>query len=104
MSSFVRTGGSAIKQLKTRTSADKNPPSDGFFDRPSGFFDRPGGFFDRPRDERSRIKCSETINYVFKEVAIVTKLLTVILEEITEEWLGMIFFCIIKMADWHSKW
>lgn len=87
MSSFVRTGGSAIKQLKIRTSADKNPPS--------------GGFFDRLRGGRSRIKCSETINYVFK---MVTKLLTVILEEITEEWLGMIFFCVIKMADWHSKW
>ena len=90
MSSFVRTGGSAIKQLKTRTSADKNPPS--------------GGFFDRPRDGRSRRKCIETINYVFKEVVMVTKLLTVIFKEITEEWLGMIFFCIIKMADWYSKW
>lgn len=90
MSSFVRTGGSAIKQLKTRTSADKNPPS--------------GGFFDRPRDGRSRRKCSGTVDYVFKEVAIVVKLLTVILKEIAEEWLGMIFFCVIKMADWHSKW
>lgn len=97
MSSFVRTGGSAIKQLKTRTSADKNPPSGGFFDRPSGFFDR-------PRDGRSRRKCSGTVDYVFKEVAIVVKLLTVILKEIAEEWLGMIFFCVIKMADWHSKW
>lgn len=97
MSSFVRTGGSAIKQLKTRTSADKNPPSGGFFDRPSGFFDR-------PRDGCSRRKYSGTTNYVFKEVAIVTKLLTVILEEITEEWLGMIFFCVIKMTGWHSEW
>ena len=86
MSSFVRTGGSAIKQLKIRTSADKNPPS--------------GGFFDRLRGGRSRIKCSETINYVFK---MVTKLLTVILEEITEEWLGMIFFCVIKMTGRHSE-
>ena len=90
MSSFVRTGGSAIKQLKIRTSDDKNPPS--------------GGFFDRPRDGCSRRKYSETINYVFKEVVMVTKLLTVIFKEITEEWLGMIFFCIIKMADWYSKW
>lgn len=60
--------------------------------------------FDRPRDGRSRRKCSGTVDYVFKEVAIVTKLLTVIFKEITEEWLGMIFFCVIKMADWHSKW
>ena len=90
MSSFVRTGGSAIKQLKIRTSDDKNPPS--------------GGFFDRPRDGCSRRKCSETTNYIFKEVAMVAKLLAMILEEITEEWLGMIFFCVIKMADWHSKW
>lgn len=44
MSSFVKTGGSAIKQLKIRTSADKNPPNGGFFDRPGGFFNRPGGF------------------------------------------------------------
>lgn len=60
--------------------------------------------FDRPRDGRSRRKCSGTVDYVFKEVAIVVKLLTVILKEIAEEWLGMIFFCVIKMADWHSKW
>lgn len=60
--------------------------------------------FDRPRDGRFRRKCSETTNYVFKEVAIVAKLLTVILEEITEEWLGMIFFCVIKMTGRHSKW
>lgn len=97
MSSFVRTGGSAIKQLKTRTSADKNPPSGGFFDRPSGFFDR-------PRDGRSRRKCSGTINYVFEEVVMVTKLLTMILEKITEEWLGMIFFGVIKMTGRHSEW
>ena len=86
----MRTGGSAIKQLKIRTSDDKNPPS--------------GGFFDRPRDGCSRRKCSETTNYIFKEVVMVTKLLAMILEEITEEWLGMIFFCIIKMTGWHSKW
>ena len=90
MNSFVRTGGSAIKQLKIRTSADKNPPS--------------GGFFDRPRDGCSRIKCSETINYVFEEVVMVTKLLTMILEKITEEWLGMIFFGVIKMTGRHSEW
>lgn len=90
MSSFVRTGGSAIKQLKTRTSADKNPPS--------------GGFFDRPRTGHSGRKYSETINYVFEEVVMVTKLLTVILEEVTEEWLGMIFFCVIKMTGRHSEW
>lgn len=97
MNSFVRTGGSAIKQLKIRTFADKNPPS-------GGFFDRPGGFFDRPRDGCSRIKCSETVDYIFKEVAIVVKLLTVVLKEITEEWLGMIFFCVIKMTGRHSEW
>ena len=44
MSSFVRTGGSAIKQLKIRTSDDKNPPSGGFFDRPSGFLIDLAGF------------------------------------------------------------
>ena len=90
MSSFVRTGGSAIKQLKIRTSDDKNPPS--------------GGFFDRPRDGCSRRKCSETTNYILKEVAMVVKLLTVVLKEITEEWLGMIFFCVIKMTGRYSEW
>lgn len=60
--------------------------------------------FDRPRDGRSRRKCSGTVDYIFKEVAIVVKLLTVVLKEITEEWLGMIFFCVIKMTGRHSEW
>ena len=96
MSSFVRTGGSAIKQLKIRTSDDKTRRVAGFLIDLAGF--------DRPRDGCSRIKCSETVDYIFKEVAIVVKLLTVVLKEITEEWLGMIFFGVIKMTGRHSEW